>query len=97
MKNITLKIDDETYSKARVLAAKRGTSISAMVRNFLIDCTQEVADQNEAASSATAHEKRVAGLTALFAEMDAKAKTRPPRTEPFKPMTREEIYAERLR
>lgn len=97
MKNITLKIDDETYSKARVLAAKRGTSISAMVRNFLIDCTQEVADQNEPASSATAHEKRVAGLTALFAEMDAKAKTQPPRTEPFKPMTREEIYAERLR
>jgi plasmid stability protein len=97
MKNITLKIDDETYSKARVLAAKRGTSISAMVREFLNGSTKEVADQNEAAPSATAHEKRVAQLTAFFAEMDAKAKTRPPRTDPFKPMTREEIYAERLR
>lgn len=97
MKNITLKIDDETYSKARVLAAKCGTSISAMVRDFLIDRTRDAADPNENTASATAHEKRVAALTAFFAEMDDKAKTRPPRTEPLKPMTREEIYAERLR
>ena len=47
MKNITLKIDDETHTKARILAAKRGTSISAMVREFLIDNTQHVADQSE--------------------------------------------------
>ena len=97
MKNITLKIDDETHTKARILAAERGTSISAMVREFLIDSTQHVANQNEVASSATAHEKRVAELTAFFDMMDAKAKARPPRTEPLTPMTREEIYAERLR
>ena len=29
-KNITLKIDEETYRKARVRAAKRGTSVSAI-------------------------------------------------------------------
>lgn len=97
MKNITLKIDDETYRKARIRASQEGTSVSAMVRKFLIDRTQEVADQNEATLPSAAHEKRVAELTAFFAEMDAKAKTRPPRTGPLKPMTREEIHAERLR
>ena len=31
-KNITVKIDEETYRKARVRAAKDGTSVSGMVR-----------------------------------------------------------------
>lgn len=35
MKNISLKIDDETYQRAKVRAALAGTSISAMVREFL--------------------------------------------------------------
>lgn len=90
MKNITLKIDDEIHSKARVLAAERGTSISAMVRDFL---NKETAEN---ASAVTSHEKRVADLKAFYAEMDAKARTRPPRQEALKPMTREEIYAERI-
>lgn len=91
MKNITLKIDDDVHSKARVLAAKRGTSISAMVRDFL---NKETA---ESTVTQTSHEKRVADLDAFFARMDAKTRTRPPRQEPLKPMTREEIYAERIR
>lgn len=97
MKNITLKIDDETHRQARILAAQRGTSISALVREFLIDSTTKAASQNEPAASPTAHEKRVADLDAFFAMMDAKAGARPPRAEPLKPMTREQIYAERLR
>jgi plasmid stability protein len=35
MKNITVAIDDETYRRARIWAAERGTSISAMVRCIL--------------------------------------------------------------
>ena len=35
MKNITLKVDDATYREARIRAAKEGTSVSAMVRDFL--------------------------------------------------------------
>ena len=35
MKNITLKVDDATYQRARVRAAEAGTSVSAMVRDFL--------------------------------------------------------------
>ena len=35
MKNITVSIDDETYRKARIKAAERDTSVSALVRHFL--------------------------------------------------------------
>lgn len=84
MKNITVKIDDETYSKARVRAAKKGTSVSAMVRDFLARDLE--AEDTEA--------MRVAALKKLYAEADARAT---PRTEPLIPLTREEIYAERLR
>ena len=35
MKNITLSIDDETYRRARIAAAEREQSVSAMVRDLL--------------------------------------------------------------
>ncbi len=36
MKNITVSLDDSTYRRARIVAAERGTSVSALVRRFLI-------------------------------------------------------------
>jgi|694.fasta_scaffold135840_2 hypothetical protein len=85
MKNITLKIDDQTYRKARLLAAEKGTSISAMVREILVRETSEK-DDREA--------RRITALEELFREADARAT---PRATPLVPLTREEIYAERLR
>jgi len=35
VKNITVSVPDETYRAARVAAAERGTSVSAVVREFL--------------------------------------------------------------
>lgn len=35
MKNITLSVDEETYRLARIAAAERNTSVSALVRNYL--------------------------------------------------------------
>lgn len=35
MKNITVSVDDETYRRARIAAAERDTSVSAMVKEFL--------------------------------------------------------------
>jgi plasmid stability protein len=35
MKDITLQVDDATYRKARIHAAQAGTSVSAMMRDFL--------------------------------------------------------------
>ena len=37
MKNITVSLDDESYRRARVIAAQRDTSVSALVKRFLLD------------------------------------------------------------
>jgi len=37
MKNITVTVDDETYRKARIKAAERDTSVSALVKCFLAE------------------------------------------------------------
>ena len=85
MKNITLKIDDETYRKARLRAAEKGTSLSALVRDFL---------GREAAAEEDREARRIAALEELYRLTAERAK---PRTEPLIPLTRDEIYAERLR
>jgi hypothetical protein len=37
MKNITVSVDDETYRRARIKAAERDTSVSALVKQFLVE------------------------------------------------------------
>jgi hypothetical protein len=37
MKNITVSVDDLTYRQARIKAAQQDTSVSALVKRFLID------------------------------------------------------------
>ena len=37
MKNITVSLDDETYRRARIVAAQRDTSVSALVKRFLTE------------------------------------------------------------
>lgn len=41
MKNITVSVDEETYRKARIKAAERDTSVSALVRQFLVEVVAE--------------------------------------------------------
>ena len=41
MKNITVSIDDEVHRRARIKAAERDTSVSAVVREFLIQWSGE--------------------------------------------------------
>ena len=41
MKNITIALDDDTYRKARVAAAHRDASVSALVKKFLVSLTAE--------------------------------------------------------
>jgi uncharacterized protein YdaU (DUF1376 family) len=36
VKNVTVSLDDTTYRRARMIAAERDTSISALVKEFLI-------------------------------------------------------------
>lgn len=44
MKNITVSIDDEVHRRARIKAAERDTSVSAVVRELLISWTSEETD-----------------------------------------------------
>ena len=46
MKNITVSIDDQTYRHARIVAAERGTSVSALVKQFLVGLAKG-GDRNE--------------------------------------------------
>lgn len=41
MKNITVSVDDRIYHRARVRAAEQKTSVSAIVRSFLEEVSQE--------------------------------------------------------
>ena len=37
MKNITVSLDNDTYRRARIVAAQRDTSVSALVKRYLND------------------------------------------------------------
>ena len=41
MRNITVSVPDETYRRARIRAAARDTSVSALVREFLTSLGDE--------------------------------------------------------
>lgn len=41
MKNVTISLDDEIYRKARTAAAQRDTSLSALVKKYLLALTAE--------------------------------------------------------
>ena len=44
MKNITVSVPDEIYRQARIRAAERGSSISAMVRDYLKSISEREAE-----------------------------------------------------
>ena len=44
MKNITVSVDDETYRRARIAAAEHDTSVSALVKQFLVGLAQDESD-----------------------------------------------------
>jgi hypothetical protein len=62
MKNITVSLDDETYRRARIVAAEQNTSVSALVRRFL----------SGLAIPTMTPEERQAELARFFATLDAK-------------------------
>jgi plasmid stability protein len=44
MKNITVSVDDDTYRRARIKAAERDTSVSALVKQYLTELAAEASD-----------------------------------------------------
>ncbi len=53
MKNITVSVDDQTYRRARIIAAERSTSVSALVKQFLANLARG-GDQGSAAEAGRA-------------------------------------------
>jgi plasmid stability protein len=49
VKNITVSVDESTYRKARIEAARRDTSVSALVREYLrtLDSTSRAGNDVE--------------------------------------------------
>jgi hypothetical protein len=41
VRNITIALDDETYRKARIAAAQRDASVSALVKKYLLTLATE--------------------------------------------------------
>jgi hypothetical protein len=44
MKNITVSLDDESYRRARVKAAELDTSVSALVKKYLLELAGQETD-----------------------------------------------------
>jgi len=89
MKNITLKIDDDTHLRARVKAAEQGTSLSAVTRQFLQDYADQEKRQKKEKEEAERLE-RVKKLRKLWALAD----DRPQHSDvkSIGPLNRDEIY-----
>ena len=47
MRNITVSVDDQVYQKAEAKAVKLGSSVSALVRAFLIQLAEEETDPEQ--------------------------------------------------
>lgn len=74
MKNITVSIDEETHRRARIKAAELGTSVSALVRDYLRSLTPDgsngsVADEQQ---SETPLERRIRLMNAVIEDITAK-------------------------
>ncbi|MGH9674167.1 MAG: hypothetical protein ACRD44_13380, partial [Bryobacteraceae bacterium] len=44
MKNVTVSLPDDVWRRARIRAAERDTSVSALVREFLISVAEDESD-----------------------------------------------------
>jgi hypothetical protein len=66
MRNITVSIDDETYKRARVAAAERDTSVSALVKSYL----EQLASQETETERLKRQEREIRGRILAFDACD---------------------------
>lgn len=72
MKNITVSVDEETHRRARIRAAEMDTSVSALVREYLVDLTDRKDDVPSRASVGESEaERRVRGIREAIAHIHA--------------------------
>jgi plasmid stability protein len=66
MKNITVSVPDDVYRAARVRAAERGSSVSALVRDYL----RSLSDREAEFARLEAQRKRVISQIGYFSAGD---------------------------
>ena len=74
VKNITVSVDEETHRSARIRAAELGTSVSALVRNYLRSLSRDgVSGEADARSDrATSGALRRTDLDDVIADFEAR-------------------------
>ena len=86
MKNITVSVDDETYRLARIKAAETGTSVSALVRNYLAILAKGGPETEESAAAGADRPERT--LSEIIAAIHARGGG----IDPSENLTRDELY-----
>ena len=73
MKNITVSIDDDCHRLARIRAAELGTSVSALVREYLrgLVANRDGKHESDAEPGETPFQRRCRQLRKVFADFDA--------------------------
>ena len=64
VKNITVTVDDETYRRARMKAAQRDTSVSALVARFLTELAASETDAERLKREERALRERIGSFRA---------------------------------
>jgi hypothetical protein len=64
MKNITVSLDEDVYRRARVKAAERDTSVSALVKNFLVELSSQEPDFRRLEREESELRERIRSFTA---------------------------------
>ena len=74
MRNITVSVDDETHRRARIRAAERDTSVSALVRTYLRSLAANSGPEARATARdvASPTEWRRRDLDEVLADFDAR-------------------------
>jgi hypothetical protein len=64
MKKITVSVQDEVYRRARITAAERDTSISALVKSFLVELSSAEPDASRLEREERELRARISAFTA---------------------------------
>lgn len=86
MKNITVSLDDETHRLAKLKAAEKGTSVSAMVRAYLNGLVREESGVDDSIASGSEKPEKTLDevIEAIFARGGG--------IDPRENLTREELH-----
>ena len=85
MKVISVAVDDETQRLARIKAAQKGTSMSALLREYLLQILKEDGDRP---TEETEPQRRARKLDEVMARLDADGVS----LNASKRLSREELY-----